>query len=573
MDVSDVPEYVMNTLCRVCAEKSCKLISIFEDDLLPTKIGKCLPIQVKKEDDLPLNVCESCFRKLDEAYLLYETAQKSNDRLKTLWNILIKETSERYPDVGTVPDTSQFTDALKGLVRDVPDGNEGKIILNDTNIIDARECESGMDRKDIESAEVVSKNTVPLESAVNSKKPKQSNKTYQCRFCTHQLTTLSSLSIHESTHSQVKPFLCDTCGKSFKHANNLRCHARTHLNVKKKHICRICSKGFLSNFFLQEHMNSHTGSTPYKCGQCGKEFREKVHLRQHKWTHSNEKFICPICGNSFSRKGNMNEHIKKFHQSNSITKETLINELKFPETFTCSICNINFAKEPLLRNHMKIHPEEKRFSCAICGKKFRHSGSLTYHRRAAHTGEKPFQCNYCDQRFSLRSVQQIHERKVHTFEKPYKCSFCFRMFNNSSSLTNHMYVHSQKKLFECEECGKHFSRNSNLDIHKKLHTGERKFACDDCDKTYIQRYDLLKHKKIHDPKSKPFFCKYCGNCFSQKKDAAKHATCQFDFIRKNNSDTCSAEKILDSVSDTFHNDPEEFFHSDNELILTSVELH
>lgn len=75
-------------------------------------------------------------------------------------------------------------------------------------------------------------------------------------------------------------------------------------------------KQYLFSFFLQEHMNSHTGETPYKCAECGKEFREKVHLRQHKWTHSKEKFCCPYCGNNFSRKGNMKEHIKKFHKTN-----------------------------------------------------------------------------------------------------------------------------------------------------------------------------------------------------------------------------------------------------------------
>lgn len=81
---------------------------------------------------------------------------------------------------------------------------------------------------------------------------------------------------------------------------------------------------------------------------------------------------------------------------------------------------------------------------------------------------------------------------------------------------------------------------------------------------------MLKHKKIHDPKSKPFFCKYCGNYFSHKKDSTKHVTCQYDFLRKNNSDCCSAEKILDSVSGPFHREAKDFFQHED-LILGSVE--
>lgn len=71
---------------------------------------------------------------------------------------------------------------------------------------------------------------------------------FRCCTCDKTYEKWSSLDIHEATHRFDKPYLCDLCGKSFKHSNYLRGHKRTHLDEsrKKRHVCEICEKAFRS---------------------------------------------------------------------------------------------------------------------------------------------------------------------------------------------------------------------------------------------------------------------------------------------------------------------------------------
>lgn len=71
---------------------------------------------------------------------------------------------------------------------------------------------------------------------------------FKCSTCDKTYEKWSSLDIHEATHRIDKPYLCDLCGKSFKHSNNLRGHKRIHLDesIKKRHVCEICGNAFRS---------------------------------------------------------------------------------------------------------------------------------------------------------------------------------------------------------------------------------------------------------------------------------------------------------------------------------------
>ncbi|KAF2362161.1 Homeobox domain [Trinorchestia longiramus] len=78
-------------------------------------------------------------------------------------------------------------------------------------------------------------------------------------------------------------------------------------------LCTVCHKQFANVHRLQRHMISHNESEMlrrFKCDECGKAFKFKHHLKEHKRIHSGEKpFECEHCGKRFSHSGSYSSHM------------------------------------------------------------------------------------------------------------------------------------------------------------------------------------------------------------------------------------------------------------------------
>ena len=72
-----------------------------------------------------------------------------------------------------------------------------------------------------------------------AEKPK---KTYSCAYCKNFFTNKRAYFKHIKTHTEVNPYGCSQCPKSFEHADQLKVHFICHTGEEGAFRCPNCSK-------------------------------------------------------------------------------------------------------------------------------------------------------------------------------------------------------------------------------------------------------------------------------------------------------------------------------------------
>lgn len=143
------------------------------------------------------------------------------------------------------------------------------------------------------------------------------------------------------------PYSCDKCSKIFTTEGKLKTHQKKH--DSKTHFCGVegCGQGFSFRKELRKHVKEDHIPT---CEICQKTFKNMETLRKHIPVHKSESFPCPYdgCLKSYTRKSNLNIHIKKIH-------------LKETEEFHCELCQKSFGYKRTFERHKErcVKNEEK----------------------------------------------------------------------------------------------------------------------------------------------------------------------------------------------------------------------
>ncbi|XP_049774994.1 zinc finger protein 599-like [Schistocerca cancellata] len=281
-------------------------------------------------------------------------------------------------------------------------------------------------------------------------------KPYVCEVCGKTFAYANSIKTHMAIHEEPKSdkgIPCEICGKTFNHTSSLIYHREADHNNGRRFVCNKCGKGFKHKQLLQRHQLVHSDNRPFACKTCGATFKAKANLLNHMPTHTGEKkYFCELCGHQFAHKTSLTLHYR-WHTGQ--------------KPYQCHVCNKSFSQNGNLQEHLRIHTGEKPFCCDFCGRKFTTSSQFKLHVKR-HTGERPWKCEYCNKSFLHKDTWKCHTRR-HRGERPFQCHYCARGFTEQWALKKHLRLHTGEKPYTCNICGKAFADCSNLTKHKKVH--------------------------------------------------------------------------------------------------------
>ena len=145
-----------------------------------------------------------------------------------------------------------------------------------------------------------------------------SQQKFSCETCGKMFAQKSTLEQHQAVHTDEKKFKCKICPYSSKYSSHLAAHRRVHEG--RVHRCTFdgCQYWTPKGTLLKAHIRAHNGDKCFKCETCGKGFVEAGQLRRHTKTHSSAKpFACNIdnCQYVTNRRDKLKEHQARSHKA------------------------------------------------------------------------------------------------------------------------------------------------------------------------------------------------------------------------------------------------------------------
>jgi len=140
---------------------------------------------------------------------------------------------------------------------------------------------------------------------------------FVCKICDKSFSHKYTLEQHQAVHTDEKKYKCKLCTYSTKYSSHLAAHRRVHEG--KVHRCTFdgCQYWTPKGTLLKAHIRAHNGDKCFKCDTCGKGFVEAGQMRRHQKIHSADKpFSCNIdnCTYVTNRRDKLKEHQGRSHK-------------------------------------------------------------------------------------------------------------------------------------------------------------------------------------------------------------------------------------------------------------------
>lgn len=326
-----------------------------------------------------------------------------------------------------------------------------------------------------------------------------------------------------SLEAQPRPFRCNQCGKTYRHGGSLVNHRKIHQTGD--FICPVCSRCYPN---LAAYRN---------------------HLRNHPRCKGSEPQVGPVpeaggCGEpqNMAEEGLGQEDVGKFQEERKVEPLEEAARVKEEEWEEATVKGEEV--EPRLETAEKScqteASSERPFSCEVCGRSYKHAGSLINHRQSHQTGH--FGCQACSKGFSNLMSLKNH-RRIHADPRRFRCGECGKAFRLRKQLASHQRVHVERggsggtrkltredRPFRCGQCGRTYRHAGSLLNHRRSHdTGQ--YSCPTCPKTYSNSMALKDHQRLHSESRRrrarlsrraAVRCALCGQGFPGRGSLEQH---------------------------------------------------
>uniref|UniRef100_A0A3B3ZLL8 C2H2-type domain-containing protein n=1 Tax=Periophthalmus magnuspinnatus TaxID=409849 RepID=A0A3B3ZLL8_9GOBI len=383
----------------------------------------------------------------------------------------------------------------------------------------------------------------------------------------------SESTVKSEDNSDKRPFACDLCGRTYRHAGSLVNHKNSHKTGE--YLCSICNNSYSNQLALKNHLRIHFAFKRHSCLKCGKRLRSRKQLLVHVCTNlkrgrrnfrskcaktsagggqpiepptkKEQFYTCNICNRSYRHAGSLLNH-KNTHKTGH---------------YNCSFCSKPFSNLLALRNHTRIHTQKRKYACLTCGKAFRVASVLYNHQKIHSGGASRFSCPNCGKGFRGRAGLQRHQcpqgqqsgtAEQHSdkdnFGEGEVCDLCGRSYHHAGSLLNHkkthsenlyhcslclqtfpdplaLHAHSQIDRHSCPECGKTFCLLSHMQSHMEVHCKDQKIQQNNvengmCDQNGIIDDPVPLSQGKTDSEDKVYVCEHCGRTYRHAGSLLNH---------------------------------------------------
>ncbi|XP_037952177.1 zinc finger protein 345-like [Teleopsis dalmanni] len=526
-------------------------------------------IGIRLDDDLPKQICETCFQTFSIILNFREQCSSADVTLQEIKHELEKE-DIRYDDVlveevyveeyendSLVNNELEYTSAdidvisvesVESVESDYEDSaSEHEVKIEIDTVFEEKEEDvkkvRNSTRFDMKSISNLKPNPLLCTFCFSDKSkdvlyPSEEElkvhqqeehldhiEAYKCLICLERFDTSDEAKGHFNACHRIGE-TCHICGKFVKHLSTN--HLQRH--VKSTFTCEICGIVMRNCSVIQfeYHKRWHDPKKQFKCSHqgCEKKFVTHNHLKAHMSVHKEfGAFLCTVCGKDFATKFMLKTHTIKNHGAN-------------PE-IACNICDKVFETYKQKRKHQsEEHPEKITISCENCHNLFPTETGMRLHLRrcqimrnrkpTAYTRHPPARssggsiaCSNCTQTFHTESTFLAHQ-KVHSSDgRPFPCKQCKKFFKTASNLRTHEQLMHGEKQLECEVCGKRFAHGYTLTVHMETHNEDR-FECEECGNKFKMRKSLKLHKRIKHTNEKNIKCDYCNEQFKYRQKLYTH---------------------------------------------------